>query len=418
MKTKKKMLWLVLAAATAIWVVFLWAFWDVLIMYIAPQAVLGDALLNTCTELEEYYEETPLPILLRGYNPEGQQTLHLELRSAAGGEAKGDVQVQLDLKTNQILLDGKLPNEPGLGNISLYLSRDGAALTSGALLGGGYYGITFDTFSQDLRSIPLVSFLVSETLISKWEEEVGILQKKMDFRVNLPQIPKIDLAPLRAAPAALWILPGRVSSETIIDVDGQSLPCYKVAYKLEGEAARKLWKLAFGTDFTEGTFVQLTCFLHQKELVMLELNAQVDKEECSVLFRRSIGGDAFSADLTVSGKKLSMSTRKTGEQRSDVFRLDDAEFAYAWNKGTGDLAVQLSQKPPVAMKLEAVENGFRVESTELDKLVKTRLLTGYHCTATVTKGTAVPQPTVKNLNQWSLEDLLIFLNGVWAVINP
>lgn len=416
MKTKKKTLWLVLAAAAAVWFAFLLAFWDTLIMYIAPQAVLGDALLDTCAELEEYYSETPLPILLEGYNPEGQQTLHLEL-SAPDGVARGDVQIQVDLKTNQILLDGKLPNMPELGNVSLYLSRDSAALTSGALLGGGYYGLTYDTFAQDLRSIPLVSFLVSGKLISQWESEVNALQEKMDFHVDLPQIPEIDLTPLKSAPAALWLLPRRVCTETI-EVDGQALPCYKVTYKLEGKLARQLWNIAASTPFPEGAFLQLTAFLHQKELVMLELNAQVESEQISVFLERSLGGDALSAELTASGKKIAMNTRKVGEWRHDFFRLDGEEYAYDWNKSTGGLTLQLPNKPPVSMKLESAEHGFLIESSELDKLVKTKLLTGFLCKATVTKGTAVRSPEFKNLSQWSLEDLLIFLNGIWTVIQP
>lgn len=417
MKTKKKALWVMLAAVVAIWLAFVWFYRDVLVMYIAPQAALGDAIRNTCTELEAYYQETPFPILLKGYDSEGKQSVHMELRPTAGSEPRGELQLQVDLKNNQILLEGSLPDQPKLGNISLYMSRDCAALTSGALLGGGYYGITYETFPQDLRSIPLVSFLVSGKLIDQWEGEVNALQKKMDFHVNLPQVPEVNLEPLKMAPSALWLMRGKVSAETI-DVDGQMRSCYKVTYHVKEETARRVWEQIAEAPFPEGTSLCLTCWLHQKELVKLDLTAQIGQERMSCLLTRNADGNAFSLDLAASGSQIAMSTRAEGEWRSDVFRLDGKVYAYQWNRGTGDLVLTLPGSPPVPVNLTEAEGGFQVESAELDKLVPTQLLSGRICTATITRGAAITQPEFKNLSQWSLEDLLIFLNGVWTVIKP
>lgn len=418
MKTKKKNLWVVLAAATVIWAAFVWFYRDTLIMYIAPQAALGDAIRSACGELEEYYAESPLPILLNGYHPDGKQAVHMELRPADGAGVTGELQLQTDLKNNQILLEGSLPNQPKLGNISMYLDRDCAALTSSALLRGGYYGLNYETFPQDLRAIPLVPFLVSGKLIGQWEEEVSALQQKMDFHVNLPEIPKVDLEPLKMAPAALWAMRGRVCAE-MIDADGETLPCFKVAYKIEGERARQLWGLASNMPFpSEGASLYLNCWLYQKDLVKLELNAQMGQKQFSCLLTRSVDGSAHSIDLTTSEKEYAVSTRGEGEWRSDVFQLDGRTYAYQWNRSTGDLVLTLPDRPTISMNLTKAEGGFRVESAQLDGLIPSDLFKGYICTAVVTKGTAIERPEFKNLSQWSLEDLLIFLNGVWTVIKP
>lgn len=61
------------------------------------------------------------------------------------------------------------------------------------------------------------------------------------------------------------------------------------------------------------------------------------------------------------------------------------------------------------MKLTPAPDGFRIQSS---------LWKNYDSTLTVTKGTPIQPPDCKNLDQWSLDDLLIFLNGVWSLIQP
>lgn len=68
---------------------------------------------------------------------------------------------------------------------------------------------------------------------SKTDEAVQALQKKMSWEISLPAVPEIDMEQIKAAPLALWALRGRTSIQELTLGD-RTLPCYRVAYKLEG----------------------------------------------------------------------------------------------------------------------------------------------------------------------------------------
>lgn len=147
---KKSTLWGILAAVIAVWVVSAAVYWDVLVMYLAPQIAIESAFQTVCDDLEARYQESPLPIFLQGYDENGLQTVRLELLTSDGSKSR--LKVQADLKHNQIDMEGALPEKPSLGEVCLYLNKDYAAMTSSTLLAGGFYGITYDTFAQDLQS--------------------------------------------------------------------------------------------------------------------------------------------------------------------------------------------------------------------------------------------------------------------------
>lgn len=418
MKSTKKTLWIILAAVIAVWIAMVAVFWDVLVMYLAPQIPVGTALSSACDALQTRYKESPVPIFLRGYDEGGQTTAHLELRTKTGDVSKGALLVRSDLKKNQIQMDGTLPDETSLGSISIYLDRNFAALSSDKLLRGGYYGITYDTFEQDFRSIPLVSLLVPNAQLSQWTDSVRALQEKMNRGVSLPSVPNIPIDLLKKAPLALWVLRGRVSTENL-DVNSQLLPCYKVVYRVDEGTARGIVERVAPGAVPQNAQAQLTCWLHQKSLVQMKLEAAAGEKQISLMV--TLGCDAGRDDLAIEAAASAMgqtTVRIRKEGAWDVIDLGDTLISYQWDSKTGDLVLRLPEKEAVSMNLSEAESGFRVESPELGKIVGSRLFDGYNCTAIVTKGAEITTPDFKNLDQWSLEDLGIFLTGIWSVIKP
>lgn len=407
---KKKQFWVLLPALLLILTAAIAVFQDTLVMYFFPQIPIGEALERTLAGLEEHIQDSPLPILLRGYEENGCNTIYAELSTE--GSQIGSLQIETDLEGNQLQLRGAFPEGSKLPNLDLYMNQDFVALTSQSLLQGGYYGITYETFPQDLRSIPLVSLLVSEELKEEWEASVQDLQRMMNQSISLPAIPDISISQLKTALLGLWVLRPDVSTVTK-KISGQPVPCYQVTYRVEGETAKFLWEKALQLRYTGNEEIRLTFYLHQKSLVQLELNARAGDQHADCLL--AMEQDTLSLRIDKTEGTLSGTISQEGEWSNSTLRLNDAVYSYQWNSQTGDMVLNLPQKEPIALNLTEAENGFRVQSRELEDLTKNGLFADCDWDVTVTKGSDIVKPPYKNLDSWSMEDLLIFLNGIWSV---
>lgn len=395
--------------------VSVWAYWDAILMYAAPQIPINEAFWQVCSALEARYQESPLPILLKGYDEGGLQTAQVELLTP-DRTAKGSLNLQTDLKNNQILLEGTLPPEIRLGGISLYLDRDRAAFTSDRLLAGGYYGITYETFQSDIRSIPLVSRLVPDTFLQQMGDFVSVLKGRMDWEIELPAIPTVDAEALKQLPLALWALRSQVST-TETSINGTLVPCFQVVYTIEGETAEFLWRLISNDPFPENGMVQLTFFLHVNALVKMELHAA--SKGMQIAGALTLGEhpktDALILEITPpDGIPFITAIRQEGEWRN--IRFGSTDICYQWDNLTGNMV--LGRSGPVALTLTGGDDGFTIETAELSKLVKSDLFSDCLCIASVKRGAEITPPEYKNLSQWSIQDLLIFTEGIWTVIKP
>lgn len=400
----KKRWWILIAAV--ILAVLVSVYWDALVMYALPQIPLRKAVNCAIADLDERYRESPVPLILRGYDEGGLQTVQADLYDS--GAPRGTLDVSMDLKENQFLLHGAFPEGSRLRGLDLYLDRNVTAVTSESLLGGGWYGITYETFPEDLRSIPLVSLLIPDKLKGEWEDSVAGLQEKMGRSISLPIIPEIRSEDLQKATMVLWAMRPAVSSE-----NGQ----WKLTYKLEGKTAAFLWEKALGTPMPENTGLKLVFYMREDALVRVELDAAVSTQQASIILTmgETPRDAALAMDLvSKEGKPLSLHISPVGEE--SIIRLDGKQYAYKRNGDT--LALQFPGQEIVTMKLSEAENGFRIQSDDLLRLLKNSPISGFSCDLSIRKGERVVAPDFKNLDQWSLEDLLIFVNGVWTVIRP
>ncbi|MDO5399854.1 MAG: hypothetical protein Q4F17_02595 [Eubacteriales bacterium] len=403
---------MVLGAVLVILGASVYFYWDALVMYAAPQVPLKAALGTVFDALEQRYQDSPVPVLFRGYQADGLNSVQVEL--SQDGAVKGRLEAQVDLEGNRLSFRGTLPEAQRLGSVSMYLDRERVALTSDTLLQGGYYGITYDTFRQDLGEIPLVSLLAPEALISQWEDSLKDIQQKMDWSVELPQLPEISMDDLKTATLALWALRGRTSVQNL-RVDGQQRPCWKVAYALDGEPARLLWEKALNTPMPQDGQIRFAFYLWENALVRLELEAG-ETLACAL----DLGPDAREDDLnlTVRTDGLTRSLGLQTRQGRDTLLLDGTAYSWDWNRTAGDLTLLLPGKEPLPMTLTAAPEGFCLQSDYLWRRLRENPVQDYTCTLTVTKGTQFRTPEYKNLNAWSLDDLLTFLNGAWTLLLP
>lgn len=412
---RKQLIWQLIAAVFLILSVSAAVYWDVIMMYAAPQVALRRALESAVTSLEERYQESPLPILVKGYDADGLNIARVELKGKEDGITKGVLDVQTNLEDNQIFFRGTLPEAAKLGSLSVYLGHDHMALTSDTLLQGGYYGITYDTFRQDLQSIPLVRFLVSEKLVSQWEDSVLDLQKKLDWDISLPELPEIPVEGIKSATVALWALRGHASVENL-EIEGQVQPCWKVDYRLREKIAGLIWENLMNIPMPEGGRVQFAFYLYQDSLVRVELNIEAGPKKIDgvLTIGPDIKQDDLMLDATING--VSQCFSLTAQQGRETLQLNGQSISYSWNPASGNFTLFLSE--PLPMKLTPAEDGFQIQSGRLWSLVRKNPVSDYDCIVTIKRGARIQQPEFKNLDQWSLDDLLTFLNGVWTLIQP
>lgn len=404
---KKRQLWVLLSAIILILVTSVWIFRDVLVMYIAPQIPLSRALESAMVSLDERIKESPLPILLQGYDSNGKNTVYAELSD--GEFPIGTLQIQSDLEGNQIHLNAAFPEGSRLPRLELYMNRDFAAITSEPLLRGGYYGITYETFSQDLRSIPLASLLISSELKGEWEASVQELQEKMSWKVSLPDIPQVGFE-VKPALLALWVTRPDVE---VIQLNDPGRMCYQISYLVEGTRAKFLWEKIFKLPYTGCENIRLNCYLYQNSLVQLEFSGTAGKGSAECVL--TMAPDSTSLSLDIPNCAIDLTSVQEGEWSSNTIRVNNETYAYQWRSKTGDMVLSLPEKAQVSLNLTEVENGFHIQSNEIDGLMNKNLFKDGTWDVTVTRGANLTEPPYKNLDQWSFEDLLILLDGVWSV---
>ena len=137
--------------------------------HITPKATLSSALNTAFSQLEMRVEGNPLLLVSRMLPWEGKCRAELEmtLSDDFGGEICCDAVMRVDLNTHRVLAEGRISSGARDVDMCLYMDSEYAALSSGDFAEGTCYGITYDTFSEDIRSFPLLEYLISEQMLQR-----------------------------------------------------------------------------------------------------------------------------------------------------------------------------------------------------------------------------------------------------------
>ncbi len=96
---------------------------------------------------------------------------------------------------------------------------------------------------------------------------------------------------------------------------------------------------------------------------------------------------------------------------------------YSWNRETGEgqlSRTRLENTYGATLNLQTTEDGFRIQTSDLDALLAV-LGEGEDkadtpAILTVSRGTDFATPAYKNLDSWSMEDILILLGGLGGLL--
>ena len=416
---------------------------------IAPRLVLYGALNDTFDQLENRFEESPGHILLDVYNSEGfyGADLQLETKMNLVGLVRYDMDLQIQLQPRRVLGSGTVVAAKKALDMSLYLDGDFAAVSSDGLVEGNYYGICYDTFSQDVKDREVLSFLIGDETIAEWEKSISSLDEFMSRETDLPKFSQSDL---RAALYAVLTLDPKVSKEQI-EISGEKTSVHAISFRASGrqianaakphqqelttEIANWIEKIKDDPEFyietvfylDRGTLVQLQAGLKSSESgcqITACLGDPDEKQALSLTLEIQEGQRRDRLELSVENavnretyqEKILFSRTKNGESQSYC-----ADYTYDLSSGEMDMNIEKDGEES-HMRMHLAGEGERLTITTQDITPLLNLLREKPmnnpavCTLTIMQGTEIAVPEYRNLDQWSLEDLWTLIKGLGGLI--
>ena len=412
--------------------VFVVVFWQSLIVYLAPKLVLAGALKDRIAGLEARIAASPVPVLARGIDAEGCNQLDLQLDTANEllGTVQYDLRVQIQQHPKRLLADGQVSFKNEKMDLSLYLDDAFAAVSSREILGGKYYGLTYESFSKDIRANKLTAFLIGEKVLTDWETAVRGLQDVMQREAPvLPDLSRIDPEPL-----VMGILAMEADVERIkVDLNGREERCHVISFEVSGgEIASGLQYLNLELPNMPAEDAQIKCSFWLKEQQLCKMG--LTGESCDLDIYWGDTAISFLAEDDIYIEYYNGNSFQTckihTEQMDNLYREtivytgeENIKISYDWVASTGSLTAAVDTnggKSNIYLNLKPTENGFWLETQDFGALM--HLLTGVPdsgnnpCVMTVTKGSDFETPDYKNFTDWSMDDLLTLLSGFGSLL--
>lgn len=437
MKRKAVKWWLLAAVILLVLVVAIAIFGDALAIRVAPKLVLTAALQDLFSQLEQRFSGDPMGVVASVYNPEGTYTMEVQAHTenAIVGTVSYDMTLQADGPGHRLYADGAASTSAGTLDLAMYLDETFLAVSSGELLDGTYYGITYDTFAEDIRKIPLINFLVSDSMISQWEDSLQEIQKDIGRSGSMAIPGGASYVGLEETLLEISKLPCTVEACTIQLAEG-AVPGHRLGFSV-GEQQLSQWCAALTGEVTDQKgSAQVSIFLWKGDVVKLSLVYGADDTAMDVNldFGQNPTENPLTLEWTLRSNgqaeqgSVTISTIRTQGQFQGTWRVqrgDEAETSvtYILDSDTGDLTLTSSAvSEPCYLNLTKTEEGFHMETEDLSKLRQVLLQddrssdSKISCAMDVSKGAVVLTPEYKNLDAWSLEDFLILLEGIGSVL--
>lgn len=264
-KTGKFKLWMVAVPALLIIAVVLAFTWQSLLMMVAPRAALTLAAGSTSHSLEDRYDGSPVALLNKVDFAEQSRLAFGADINYAGEAIKAKIQLDYLKAQHQCAISASLCNAQKEYAANMYLDSELAAASLNFFDAGAYYGLTFDSFKEDIKKSFLGQMLDDEQI----DMVDTALQTMLDM-YTMDTDEEALLEPYRQVigdfVAELEAQKG--SAEALLD--GNTYQCNTVSFVLTEEAAVDLMKELIKT-LKEDPQMQ--------ELMTSDLSDILDKED-------------------------------------------------------------------------------------------------------------------------------------------
>ena len=439
MERKSREWWLLGILIVMLLGILIFAFWDAILILVAPKAVLTSALNHLFSQLEQRFQGDPLRIVAGSLDPEGKYTINMKLETEKEllGPVTYDITLRTDGTAHQLLADGTVCTSSKAVDLSMYFDADFMAVSSEDLVKGQYYGITYDTFAADMHKIPLLNFLISDSLLQKWESSIQKIQANMSRTYALPSLPELPNGDPRKALLGIAALSCK-TQKCDIQLADTTVSGYKLDFSVSVQQMEKFFStMTNGAKTRDGSAV-VSFYLFQNSVVKISLLYEAEGSELQ--YSLDLGKNPLKDFLTLQGTQskdgefdelaITVATQNGENRYTEIWNIQkgsDSSFflTLVWNPLSGDMVLKTSvSAEPCLLNLVETENGFRITTDDLSRLICALSLNEQSvqknnkvsCIMDVNKGSAVVTPAYKNLDQWTTEDFLALLNGVGSLL--
>lgn len=442
----KRRYWLLFAAAVFTVLLSL-CFFGVRVR-VMPRLVLSRAMDTALEKLDARFENSPMNLLLPALSPEGCQhaSLQLETKQPVLGVVYYDMQLSTQLNPSRLHADGAVVTGGKLLDLSVYMDGDFAAVASEELADGGYYGITYDTFSRDIRGKQLLAALIGEKTITQWEDSVSSVDAVLSWNLRLPgfrgedvisalygvlalkpQVSRVS-TPAGAAPNAHAVT-FRMSAQEII----------RVVENYRNQLPPEILNWLDGAKEDPEAYVLVEFMLHKDNLVQIRLEAQSARSYTQIYVALGDDPDIQDLSMDITLRTENRSSYVYGEISTDTSAGNCRErmyiahtgngkrsrisLAYDFDPRTGELDLTVARDDEKAqLRLNLSGEGETVTLRTQDLRPLLNLLQEQDkaqpviCTLVLSPGEAVEVPQYRNMDQWSLDDLYGLLSGLGGLL--
>lgn len=426
MMGRQKRIALVLILVLIVTASMIWAAWDFLGMWIAPKLILHHALKEAIQELDVRFQDHPAMVLQSLSKAEGRYFAEVELSfpEATSGVSRYNGTAQLDLNKHQIRTQGDLSTGRDTYGFSVYLDREIAAVQSDKMSSDDFFAISYDTFSEEIQMVPLISLFLKTSLFSGWEKGLHTIKNVMDQNIPIPNGMQVTPEMMDGFLKGILVLPCRVERSDCW-LDSRFSSC-KISYSLDPKTVQILERGGVSLD-RDLEKAEVSFILYRNNLVQVYAEAESadSTQRCTLMLMED--GAAGKAGITYSGSNketedtfsLGISSNRGKSGLSEYWELEwrlggqhkSVSLSCVGTNGRECIVRVQSEDQNVALTLKKADEGITVSSPDLGGLItmfvpeKRRSVSDpVACTVTLRKGEAVPKPAYKPMKDWSLEE--------------
>lgn len=417
---------LILAGVTAIAGGIIWASWSLIGMWIAPKLVLYSALNHSFVCLEERWEKHPMNLFSQILGGDGEYSAEIDLYAPdlVCGFSGVSGNVDMDYDNKQIKLMGSTISDDDCCNVGFYLDREMAAFHSEKLDSDLFYAVAYDTFSEDIRNIPLVSLFSDMPIFVQWESALQAMKAAMNITAPHNYNLNIPIQSIREFLKVFLLLPCKIErSDSWLNT---GFSCCKITYSLDDRTSVMLEKFGIGLkDVLEGGKVSF--ILHRNHLVQVHAEAEINREIYMVTLMTTENPAFGKAQLSISGNTtdavaVTVSSNQGKQVLSEIWEVSfEGRTVYASISYSGSCSyvTLCSEDKKTAFTIRSTDSGICFSTTDLMglfSLLKPEKIydKSISCSAIVRKGERIAVPKFKYLREWTLDEFA----GILTVLAP
>lgn len=227
---KKGKWWLAPIAAVLALVVAAAFLWKPLLLKFAPRTYLAMASGRTMSALGKRSEGSPAALIgtASEYMNDGTMDIRAVINDEYSGQVSIDASVAADQEAKKWAVNAGVSSMGQETNFDLYMDADFLALRSSMLADGAYYGLTYDSFEEDLRASAFGEMLTEDD-IALMTEMVDTLDKSIESPVDYEALMAPYIEKISEFSEGLTMTTG--SAE--IELDGKQEKCDTISVAFE-----------------------------------------------------------------------------------------------------------------------------------------------------------------------------------------